>query len=292
LSMLKETFAHWREDNASKEAAALAFFTVFSLAPLAIVAIGVAGILFGKAAAQGELVSQIEGYIGPQAASLVQSAVQNAGGWSSGLLATLVGIATLLFGATRGFTQLQEGLNAIWNVKPRPNEGIKNLIRIRLLSFGLAIAVGFLLLVSLAISAVLSAVGEYFHNIVPQLQILLRALDMLLSLAVISLLFAAVYRYLPDVEITWSNVTAGAILTSVLLTLGKFLIGLYLGKSALASSYGAAGSLVVILLWVYYSAQIVFFGAELTQVYARHRGSEIRPSKHAMFQEGKGRGGD
>lgn len=284
-SLLRKASMRWRRDRASHEAAAVAFYTVFSLAPLAIVAIGMAGILYGHAAARGDLVTHIEDLVGPEASSLVQTAIQNAGAEQRGVVATSIGFAVLLIGATKVFTQLQATLNDIWKVKPKPGKTFKHLLRHRLLSFGLVISIGFLLLVSLVVSALLSSVGTYLGRFLPENQTMARLFDIMLSLTVISFMFAAIFRYLPDVQIPWRGALSGGILSAVLFTAGKFLIGLYLGRSTLASTYGAAGSLVILLIWVYYSAQILLFGAEFTWLYIQERGLSVTPAAHAEFAE-------
>lgn len=281
--ILKQAFVKSRQDHASQQAAALAFYTLFSLAPLAIVVVHVVGLLYGEAAARGELVEQIDGLIGSEAAVLVQTAVENAGRRGSGIVATLLGLGALGLGATTVFVQLQRGLNAMWNVQVKPGAGIRHLIKSRLLSFGVVISLGFLLVVSLLASTAISVVAKYLTGFVPGLGPVLHIVEALLSVAIISLLFAAVFRYLPDVEIGWHHVMFGSVLTAILFTVGKSLISLYLVRSTTVSAYGATGSLVIILLWVYYSAQIVFFGTEFTQVLAKRRGEHIQPSTHAEF---------
>jgi membrane protein len=280
-TLFKESFQEWMDDDALDLGAALAYYTIFSLAPLLLVVIAIAGLFFGRQAVQGELVGQLEGMVGRQGAEAVQTMVANAGHHGSGVLATVVAVATILFGATGVFGQLQKTLNKIWDVQPKHGLGVKGLLRARALAFGMVVGIGFLLLVSLVVSAALSALGTYATGLLPGSEILLRILSEVISLAVITLLFAMVYRVLPDVEISWRDVWAGSVFTAVLFTLGKYLIGLYLGHSSVASVYGAAGSLVIVLLWIYYSSQILFFGAEFTQVYARRYGTRIEPSKNA-----------
>lgn len=285
FAMLRETFEEWKEDEALQLGAALAYYTLFSLAPMLLVVIAVAGLVWQREAVQGEIVQQIQGLVGRQGAEAIQTMVANAGrqGRTSGILATVVAFVTVLFGATGVFSQLQSALNHIWDVEPKPGAGVRGLLRTRLLSFGMILAIGFLLLVSLVVSTALAAIGAYMTSLLPGgAEVLLKALDLLLSFAVITLLFAMIYRFLPDVKIAWRDVWIGAAVTSLLFAIGKLLIGLYLGNSSVASTFGAAGSVIVLLLWIYYSTQILFFGAEFTQVYARHYGSRIVPDENAV----------
>lgn len=280
--MLKDTVEKGLDDDIFSLGAALAYYTVFSLAPLLLIAISVAGLVYGRDAVQGRLVGEIQGLIGQQGAQAVQTMLAH--NWRSGssVMATVIGIATILFGASGVFGQLQGSLNKIWEVAPKPNLGIKGFLKSRFLSFGMVLGIGFLLLVSLIVSAALTAVSTYATGLVPSLNVLFSVLSFVISFAVIAFLFAMIFRYLPDAEISWEDVLVGAVATAFLFTIGKSLIGLYLGKSGVTSAYGAAGSLVVILLWVYYSSQILFLGAEFTQVYACRFGKEIMPSSHAI----------
>jgi membrane protein len=282
FSLLKEAFREWREDEALQLGAALAYYTIFSIAPMLLVVIAVAGLVFGREAVQGQLDNQIQGLVGAQGADAIQTMVANADRHSGGMWATVIAFATILFGATGVFTQLQTTLNHIFGVKQKPGQGIKGLLRARAAAFGMLLGIGFLLLVSLVISAALAAAGNYLLGLFPATEVILQALNFVVSFAVITVLFAMIYRFLPDVKIAWRDVWFGAAVTALLFTIGKFLIGLYLGNSSVASVYGAAGSLVVVLLWAYYSSQILFFGAELTEVWARRRGSNIVPDEHAV----------
>jgi membrane protein len=283
FSLLKDAFQEWQEDEALQLGAALAYYTIFSIAPMLLVVIGVAGLAFGREAVQGQLDNQIQGMVGAQGADAIQTMVANAGRHKDGgLWATVIAFVTILFGATGVFTQLQTTLNHIWGVKPKPGQGIKGMLRARAAAFGMLLGIGFLLLVSLVVSAALAAVGGYMTGLLPGAETVLQALNFVVSFAVITLLFAMIFRFLPDVKIAWRDVWFGAAVTALLFTIGKFLIGLYLGNSSVASVYGAAGSLVIVLLWAYYSSQILFFGAELTQVWARRRGARIEPDKHAI----------
>ena len=273
FELLKETYNEWSEDKAARLAAALAYYTVFSLAPLLIIAIAVAGLVFGQEAARGQLDNQIQSLVGQQSAELIQTMVESASKPKSGIIATVIAIVTILFGASGLFGQLQDALNTIWEVEPKPDRGILGLIKDRFLSFTMVLGIGFLLLVSLIISALLSALNSYLTDLLPGSIYVLQILNFVISFGVITLLFAMIYKILPDVKIAWSDVWIGAAVTSLLFALGKFLIGLYLGNSSAGSAYGAAGSLVILLLWIYYSAQILLFGAEFTQVYAKKYGS-------------------
>jgi membrane protein len=231
---------------------------------------------------RGQLDDQIRGLLGQDAARAVQGMVQSATDHpSSGVVATVLGTAALLFGATGVFGELQDSLNTIWEVKPKPGRGWRGLVQDRLLSFGMVLTVAFLLIVSLVVSTLLSGVGKFVGGYVGALEPLWHAIDVLVSVAVLTVLFGAIFKWLPDVEVTWHDIWIGAAVTSVLFTIGKLLIGLYLGRSSMTSVYGAAGSLVLLLLWVYYSAQILFFGAELTQVYANQYGTRVVPAANA-----------
>ena len=282
FGLVKESFKEWKEDGALDLGAALAYYTIFSLAPLLLIVIAVAGLVWGREAVQGQLVSQLRGIVGEQGGEAIQTMIANAGRHGSGVIATIIGLVTILFGATGAFVQLQSALNRVWNVEPKPGAGIWSFVRTRLISFGMILGIGFLLLVSLVLTAAVAAVGTWATTLLPGGEALVNILTFVVSFALITLLFAMIYKVLPDVEIGWRDVWIGAGVTAFLFTIGKFLIGLYLGKSSVASTYGAAGSLVVLLLWVYYSSQILFLGAEFTEVYATRYGSWIRPSKHAV----------
>ena len=281
--LLRDSFYAWLDDNVQRLGAALAYYTVFSLAPLLIIVIAIAGLAFGQEAAQGQIMSQIEGLLGEEGAKATQAMIENARQPTAGLVAGLLGIIMLVFGATGAFAQLQDALNTIWGVTPKPGRGVLGILQDRLFSFMLVIGIGFLLLVSLVLSAALAALGKFFGYLLPVPEAILHIVNFVLSFGVITLLFAMMYKILPDVKIGWSDVWIGAAMTALLFSVGKFLIGLYLGKSGVASAYGAAGSLVVILLWVYYSSQILLFGAEFTFVYANKYGSHIEPSDNAVL---------
>lgn len=248
-------------------AAALAYYTIFSLAPLLLIVIGLLGLVYGQGDAQQQLIDQISGVVGENAAGMIQTMLKGASSVGAGLLSTIIGFVILIVGATGVLVQLQQALNLIWGVKPNPQRsGVMQLIMSRLLSLGMLLAIGFLLLVSLVISALLAGLQGYLNKLLPGAD-LWQIIHFLISFAVITVFFAMIYKYLPDTAIPWRAVWIGAAFTSLLFVIGKFLLGLYLGNSAVASAYGAAGSLVVLLLWIYYSAQILLFGAEFIKVY-------------------------
>jgi membrane protein len=280
-SLLAETFFEWYEDRAPRLGAALAYYTVFALAPSLILIIALAGLFLGKDAAQGQIVAEVQGLVGPRAAEAIQAAIDNAR-TEGGLVATGLGIVTLLFGLWGVFGELQDALNTIWGVAPRPGRGVLDIIKQRFWSFAMVVGIGFLLLVSLAVSAALAALGKFFYWLLPSPAFLIEGINAVFSWVIITLLFAVIFKLLPDVTIPWSNVWIGAGVTALLFTIGKSLIGLYLGRSTAASTYGAAGSLVVILIWIYYSAQVLFFGAEFTKVYARRSGKLVVPERTAV----------
>jgi membrane protein len=282
VELFKKTFQEWQEDKASRLAAALAYYTAFSIAPLFVIAIAIAALVFGEEAAQGKIFWQLRDLVGQDAAKAIQSLLVSSSKPAEGTIATIISVALLFFGASNVFSQLQDALNTIWEVAPKPGIGVKGIVKTRILSFGIVLGIGFLLLVSLILSAVLAGLGNYFGELMPGLQVLWTILNFGLSFGVITLLFALMFKFLPDAKIAWSDVWIGALLTALLFTIGKSLIGLYLGNSGVGSTYGAAGSFVVLLLWVNYSAQILFFGAEFTQVYANKYGSRIIPKKNAV----------
>jgi membrane protein len=280
--LLKETFNEWSEDRAPRLGAALAYYTIFSIVPLLMVAISVAGLVFGEEAARGEVLKQIGGLVGERSAETIQEMLQQANQRKTGILGSLVGLAILLLGASGVFGQLQDALNSVWGVKPKPGRGIMGMLKDRFASFATVLGTGFLLMVSLVVSAGLAAVGDTFSGWLPAPEAILEALNFVISFGVITILFAMIFKILPDVKIQWSDVWIGSVVTALLFTVGKFLIGLYLGKSDIGTAFGAAGSLVILLVWIYYSAQILLFGAEFTAVYADKYGSRLEPAEHAM----------
>jgi membrane protein len=283
LSLFKQTASEWMEDDAPSLGAALAYYTVFSLAPLMTIAIAIAGFFLGKEAAQGQIFDELRGLLGADGGKAVEEMVQSANAQpTAGVVATIISVIMLLFGASGVFGQLQASLNAIWGVKAKPGRGVLGLIKDRLLSFGFTLVVGFLLLVSLLLSAGMALMADWIGGLMPGSEALAYILNIVLSLSMITLLFATIFKFLPDAKIAWHDVWIGAFLTALLFTIGKFALGIYLGKSGVASSYGAAGSLIVLLLWVYYSSQLLFFGAEFTQVYANRFGSRVAPADNAV----------
>ena len=280
-TLLKLSYQDWRDDKASRLSAALAYYTIFSLAPMLLIILAVTSFFWSRDAVQTQVLNQIEGLVGAEGRTFISDLLTTASSPARGILGSIVGIVTLIFGALGVFNELHNALNTIWEVEEEEEtesgfiEGIKKILFGRLLSFGMILGIGFLLLVSLVISAGLSAMQETIGNALPLSEILWQILNLIISIAVITVLFALIFKFLPDAEIAWRDVWLGAFVTALLFSLGKFLIGLYLGNSTVGSSFGAAGSLVLLLLWIYYSAQILLFGAEFTQVYANKFGSKI-----------------
>jgi len=272
----------WSAHNASRLAASLACYTLLSIAPLVVLSVAVAGLVFGEKAARGEIAAEIGKVVGPSAAQAIQAVVVNAKEPTSGLVSTIVGAAVLLFGASGVFTELQSALNTIWGVAAKPGRGLRGVVRDRFFSFAMVLTVALLLLVSLVLSAALAAAGKFFEQYLPGGDTLWQTLNFVASMLVAALLFALIFKVVPDVEVAWRDVALGALVTSLLFSAGKFALSLYIGRSSVTSSYGAAGSLVALVIWVYYSTQIVFLGAEFTQVYARRLAGRIRPSKNAV----------
>jgi membrane protein len=277
--IFRQAGSQWVADKAPRLGAALAYYTIFSIAPLLIITIAVAGLVFGADAARGQITGQVEHLVGRQGGEAVQAMVQNASEPGKGALGTALGVAMLLFGAAGLFGQLQDALNTVWEVRPKPGRGVWGFVRDRFLSLTMVLGVAFLLLVSLVVSAALAALGGLFGDW--QTGVVGQVVTTAIGLIVITVLFALIYKFLPDAEVAWRDVWLGAALTAGLFTLGKFLIGLYLGRASVGSAYGAAGSLAVLLVWLYYAAQIFLFGAELTKAYANQLGSRIKPKEHA-----------
>ena len=273
LDLFKQTWKEFGEDKAPRLGAALAYYTVFSIAPLLLIAVAIAGMVFGHKAASGAIEQQLAGALGESTARAVNEMIVAASKPKSGVVATIFGVVTLLFGAAGMFGQLQDALDTIWNVEKPKTTGFIGLIKDRFLSMAMVFGIGFLLLVSLVIDAAISAMGKTIGPHIPGGETVLQMVQLIISLGLVTVLFALTFRYLPHVRVAWKDVWSGAALTSFLFVLGKFGLGLYIGKAAVGSAYGAAGSLVIILIWVYWSAQILFFGAEFTQVYARTHGS-------------------
>jgi len=277
--LAKCSFKAWKDDYASSMGAAIAFYTVFSIAPLLIIVIAIAGFIWGEDAVRGEVMRQLGGLVGPEGAASVQTLIRSANRPTHGVVATGVSIVILLVGSTSVFAELQSALDRIWQVPDlQRTAGLWRMLRARLLSLGLVLSLGFLLLVSLAVSAGLAAVGELAAGLFPGWQVLLQGLNTLASLATSTLLFAVIFKFMPQATIAWRDVWTGAIVTAVLFEIGKVPIGLYVGGSSTISSLSAAGSLVVVLIWVYYAAQVFLLGAEFTWFYANHHGSRRPPA--------------
>ena len=285
-SITKQSFSDFIDNKVLKLSAALAFYTIFSLPAMLIIVISVSDIFYGRAAIEGTLYHQIAGFVGNEAALQIQQAIRGAALSQSSYFATIVGIVTLLFGATSVFGEIQESINQIWKLKakPRKGKGFLKLLINRLLSFSLVISLGFLLLVSLLINGLMDLLITRLTSMFPELTVIVvYAVNVIITFGITALLFAMIFKVLPDARIKWKHVKAGAITTAILFMLGKFLIGYYLGHSKLSSTYGTAGSVIVMLLWVYYSAMILYFGAVFTHVFAVHTGSRIYPSNYAVW---------
>ena len=272
--LVKDAATAWIDDYAPSMGAAIAYYTMFSLAPLLLIAIAVAALVFGQEVASGEVLSQLRGLMGEQGAQAVQAMLESASQPEQGVMATLVGVLLLIVGATTVFGELQDALDRIWRAPARPEgSGLWGLLRSRLLSFGMILGIGFLLIVSLVMSAALSAIGKWMGPMFGSWEVVAQAVNFVISFAMVSVMFALIYKIMPRVKIAWRDVWTGAVVTALLFTIGKFAIGLYIGKSGVASAFGAAGSLAVLLIWIYYSAQIFLLGAEFTWAYAHRLGS-------------------
>jgi membrane protein len=281
--LIKRTASSWNEINAPRLGAALAFYTMLSIAPLLVVCIGIAGAIFGQEAAQDRIAWQIQNVVGYQGGQVIQALLKHADKPASGILAAVVGFFMLLFGASGVFGELRDSLDLVWGVKGPQGSGIKGLIKYRFASFAMVLGIGFLLLVSLVLSAAIAAAGKLFSGYLPAPELVLHLGTIVFTFLTVTILFALLYKVVPDVHIEWRDVWIGAAVTSILFSVGKFLIGLYLGKASVGSAYGAAGSLVVFMVWVYYSAQIFFLGAQFTKVFAERHGSraQIRAARNA-----------
>lgn len=280
--LFRETFKEWQEDNASRIAAALAYYAVFSISPLLVIAIAIAGTFFGQQTAQDQITEQITALVGEDGVQPVLMALDNISQPEIRGVASLISVGVLLLGASGFFAQLQDALNTVWKVKPQPGQGIWIFVRKRVSSFLMVLAIGLLLILSLILSAVVSTLSKYQADYLPGWAILWENLDFIVSLGLMTFIFGLMFKYVPDAKIAWKDVFVGSVITALLFLFGKFLLGVYLSKGSLGSAYGAAGSLIVLLAWIYYSAQIILFGAEFTQVYTRIYGSKIRPSKHSQ----------
>jgi membrane protein len=287
FSLLKQTFQEWLQDKAPQLGAALAYYTVFSLAPLILVLLAIVGVIFrdDPAGAWQKITQQMSYFLDPSALQVVQNIAQKASQPGKSTIATIIGIGLALFGASGVFGQLQDALNTIWGVKAKPARGIWGFLRSRFLSFAMVAGICFLLLVSLAVEALLKGFSHYVQSVLPGGLVVALAVYLIFNFAVVVLLFAMIFKFLPDVKIQWRDVWIGAVMTAILFGIGKWLLGLYLGSGAAGSAYGAASSLITLLLWVYYSSQILLFGAEFTQVSAARAGRELEPSEYAVRVE-------
>ena len=283
IEIVGETFHEWSEDKASRLSAALAYYTVFSIPPLMVVAIGIASLFTDRATIEEQVVNQAASLMGRQGGEGIQTILQSAEQPGNGeLLPTLFGVALLLFGASGVFTQLQDAMNTIFGVKPDPQRGIMGLIKDRFLSFTMVLTIGFILLVSLMLSTVLASFGSFVGGLVTEAEILLWILNFIISFGVFMLLFALIFKTIPDIKIAWRDVLVGAAITALLFKIGEYALGFYFERSDPTSAFGAAGSIILLLLWIYYSAQIIFLGAEFTEVYARRVGSGVQPKENAV----------
>lgn len=283
---LKESFKGFSEHKVTKLSASLAYYTVFSLGPMLIVIIFLLGMILGKEAAEGSIYTQIQTFIGDDAAKQIQTIIKNASIHDKGGMAATIGIIALLVGATTVFGEIQDSINSIWGVKAKPKAGILKLVMSRLLSFGILASLGFLLLVSLTVTAAVEAIGNRLEAAFPDVTVIvIYIVNLVLTLVVTMLLFAVIFKVLPDIRIKWKQIWPGAFATSLLFLAGKFAISLYISKTDVGSTYGAAGSLVILILWIYYSSMILYFGAEFTRAYALHQGVAIVPSAYAVWDD-------
>ena len=282
FKLLKATFDDWMEDNALRLSAALAYYSLFSIAPLLIIAISVAGLVLGEEAVRGQLDDQLKAYVGPQAAASVQSMIKSVSKPSDGWTGAVVGFITMLLGASGVFGQLKDALNTIWEVRSKGGGGVMGFIRAHLWNFGIVLVIGFLLLTSLLLTTALAGLSDYFESKVGMPAFVGALFAFVISFGIVTTLFALIFKVLPDAQIEWRDVWIGAGVTALLFELGKFGLSFYLGRESTASSFGAAGSVVLILLWVYYASCILLFGAEFTQVYARETGHDILPAAGAV----------
>ncbi len=281
--VLKNSFKGFGNDKVTKMSGSLAYYTVFSMAPLLIMIISLAGIFLGREAVEGKIYGQLAGFVGADTAAQLQEIIKNASLAGKSKIAAIIGGITLLIGATTVFAEIQDSINTIWGLKPKPKKGWLKMIQNRFLSFSVIASLGFLLLVSLGVTALVEGLSERLRANFPEVTVVVfYIVNLVITLIVVTSIFAVIFKVLPDANIKWKDVWAGAIATAVLFILGKFAISFYISKSEVGSTYGAAGSLVVLLLWVYYSSIILYFGAEFTKAYAVKYGSEIHPNKYAV----------
>jgi len=283
--LTKEAARQWQNDNARRISAALAYYSVFSLAPLLLIAVAVAGIIFGEQAAQGAIAAKLQGAIGPDSAAAVEEMVESARETGENGTMAAFGVGLLLFSATGVFAQLKEAMNSVWGIKELPGQGIRSFFTSRFLSLSMVMAIGFLLIVSLVVSTILTAAGDWLGVLLPIHPVLWRFMSFVAALVIVTFLFALIFKILPDAHIQWRDVWTGAFLTALLFSIGKFLLALYLGREGAVSAPGAAGALILTLSWVFYTSNILLFGAEFTQVWARHKGRDILPTERAYRLE-------
>lgn len=283
VGLIKKTLKEWQEDKASRLAAALAYYTVFSIPPLLVVAIGIASLFTERAVVEEQIINQAGSLMGRQGSEAIETILESAESPGRGeILPTIIGVILLLFGASGVFTQLQDAMNTIWNVEADPDRGLLGAIKERFFSFTMVLAIGFVLLVSLLLSTILTTFGDYVGHFVSETEIILWIVNFFISFGAIALLFALIFKVIPDVEVAWRDVAIGAVLTAFLFKIGEFVLGVYFERSDPTSAFGGAGSVILLLLWVYYSVQILFLGAEFTQVYATEYGSGMRPERGAV----------
>jgi membrane protein len=286
LNLIKDAGKDFMADSAPRLGASVAFYTIFSISPLFLIVIAVATFFFDSAAsARKEITDQIVSLVGPKGAETITAIMNQPNAQKNSIIATIIAVVTLLLGSTGVFMELQAALNRIWEVEVKGGGGVWGFVKHRLLSFAMVLTIGFLLLVSLVLTAGISALGKTMASDIPGFEVISQALNLVVSFGLITVLFAFIFKYMPDVRMPWKDVWVGAAITSLLFSVGKLGLGMYLAKNTTANAFGAAGSLVVVLLWVYYSAQILFFGAEITQVYAKQRGSKVVPTRHAKLKE-------
>ncbi|TWW01804.1 YihY/virulence factor BrkB family protein [Chitinophaga pinensis] len=282
--ILKQTVNDFMDDKVLKLSAALSYYTIFSIAPMLIVIITLCDVFLGKEAIEGSVYGQINDMVGNEAALQIQQMIKNAALSGDSTVATVIGIVTLIIGATSVFGEIQDSINFIWQLKAKPKNGLLKMLLNRLLSFSMVVSLGFILMVSLAMNGIIELFSRQLAILFPQVtMVLVYIINLALTFLIISFLFAIIFKVLPDAKVRWKHVIVGAVTTAILFMIGKFAIGMYLGSSKVGTAYGAAGSIVIILLWVYYSAIILYFGAEFTQVYVQHFGGKIRPNEYAVY---------
>jgi membrane protein len=281
IDVLKDTFKDFGEDKVPRLAAALAYFTIFSIGPLLLIALSIASLLFDQAQVREQMLSTIGGLVGETGSKTIGEALDNANKGSGNIVAASIGIVTLVMGASGVFGQLKDALNTIWEVKPKEGQGILGMLRERFLSFTMVLGTGFLLLVSLVVSAGIAALGKFLTSVLPGGDIVGQIVNIAVTLGIITLMFCLLFKFLPDVRVEWKDVLVGSFITAILFTVGQIALGVYLGSGSVGTAFGAAGSIVIVLVWIYYSALIFFIGAELTQVIARRFGSRVMPAPNA-----------